>query len=205
MVLNQNDRGDAMMIDGLVERCLGAAHGTGGAEEVARVLRSAVSRPEELAAALGPVTAAGETTLFSSPELTVAHLVWGPRMVMYPHDHRMWVVIGVYRGAERNVLHRRSGDGLATTGALHVGEGEVALLDGDVIHSVINPRDGFSAALHVFGGDFVHEPRSEWDWKTLRERPYDDRHAQCLFAAANLPTSPQESGIESVNAIGGSS
>jgi hypothetical protein len=50
---------------------------------------------------------------------------------------------------------------------------------------VVNPVDGLSAALHVFGGDFVHEPRSEWDWETLTERPYDDAHAQRLFDAAN--------------------
>ncbi|MEA2670255.1 MAG: hypothetical protein QOG45_475 [Chloroflexota bacterium] len=176
-----------MTLDGLVERCLAASRGPGGAEDVGEVLRSAISRPEELDVALGPVTAAGETTLFSSSELTVARLVWGPRMVMYPHDHRMWAVIGVYRGAERNLLHRRSGDGLAPAGTLEIGAGEIALLDSDVIHSVVNPLAGFSAALHVFGGDFVHQPRSEWDWETLRERPYDDEHVQRLFAAANAP------------------
>ena len=168
-----------------MERCLAASRGPGGAAQVGEVLRSAISRPEELDVALGPITAAGETTLFSSADLTVARLVWAPGMVMYPHDHRMWAVIGVYRGAERNLLHRRLGAGLATAGVLDVGAGEIALLESDVIHSVVNPLDGLSAALHVFGGDFIHQPRSEWDWETLTERPYDDAHVQRLFADAN--------------------
>lgn len=107
--------GDAMItLDELVERCLAASRGPGGAEDVREVLRSLISHPDQLELALGPVTAAGETTLFSSPEVTVARLVWGPGMVMYPHDHRMWTAIGVYRGVERNLLHRARRTGSAT-------------------------------------------------------------------------------------------
>jgi predicted metal-dependent enzyme (double-stranded beta helix superfamily) len=193
-----------MTLEDLVEWCLSASRGVGGAEAVREVVRGVISRSDELDAVLGPVTVAGETTLFSSPELTVARLVWGPRMVMYPHDHRMWAVIGVYRGAERNILHRRSGNALATAGIVEIGAGEVAVLDPDVIHSVVNPFEDLSAAIHVFGGDFVHQPRSEWDWKTLTERPYDDEHVRRLFAAANASAAhPEPDSVEGAATIGG--
>lgn len=193
-----------MTLEDLVEQCLSASRGPGGAGAVGEVVRAVTSRPDDLDAVLGPVTAAGETTLFSSPELTIARLVWAPRMVMYPHDHRMWTVIGVYRGAERNVLHRRSGNTLATAGIVEIGAGEIALLDADVIHSVVNPLEDLSAAIHVFGGDFVHQPRSEWDWQTLTERPYDDEHVQRLFDAANGGAPQDEPDqVEAAATIGG--
>ena len=41
-------------------------------------------------------------------ELTVLHVVWAPRMTIYPHDHRMWAAIGIYAGQEDNSFFRRS-------------------------------------------------------------------------------------------------
>jgi predicted metal-dependent enzyme (double-stranded beta helix superfamily) len=174
-----------LTLDELVDDCRAAARSTDGAQAVAEVMRRVVSRPRDLESVLGRATEAGDTTLFGSPELTVSRLVWAPRMSMYPHDHRMWAVIAVYRGAERNLLHSRSGDRLVTSRTLDVGTGRVVLLGADVIHSVVNPTDDFSAALHVFGGDFEHQPRSEWDWETLSEQPYDEGRVQRLFDAAN--------------------
>jgi predicted metal-dependent enzyme (double-stranded beta helix superfamily) len=149
------------------------------------VLRRAMSHPQELTRVLGPTSEAGDTTLFASPQLTVSRLIWAPKMVMYPHDHRMWAVIAVYRGVEHNVFYDRSEGGLVTSGTLELSAGQVALLDPEAIHSVVNSLDDFSAALHIFGGDFEHQPRSEWDWDLLSERPYDDDRVQRLFDAAN--------------------
>ena len=177
--------GSTLTLEDLVNDCLAAARRPDGARAVAEVLRRAVSRPQELESAVGPAGEAGDTTLFASPQLTVSRLVWAPGMSMYPHDHRMWTVIAVYRGAERNLLYRRSGGSLVTADTLELGSGQVAVLDADAIHAVLNPLDDLSAALHVFGGDFEHQPRSEWDWETLSERPYDDERAQQLFRAAN--------------------
>ena len=42
----------------------------------------------------------------------VLNVVWAPRMSIYPHDHRMWAVIGIYGGAEDNTLFRRGPQGL---------------------------------------------------------------------------------------------
>jgi predicted metal-dependent enzyme (double-stranded beta helix superfamily) len=42
-----------------------------------------------------------------------------------------------------------------------------------VIHSVENPTRSYTCAIHVYGGDFIATPRSQWDAGTLEEQPYD--------------------------------
>ena len=42
-----------------------------------------------------------------------------------------------------------------------------------------------TGAVHVYGGDFFSESRSEWDSETLEEKPYDMEHAMRTFAEAN--------------------
>ena len=54
-----------------------------------------------------------------------------------------------------------------------------------VIHSVTNPLDQITAAIHVYGGDFFAVRRSEWDPRTFEGRPYDIEHAREVFEQAN--------------------
>jgi predicted metal-dependent enzyme (double-stranded beta helix superfamily) len=44
--------------------------------------------------------------LYSSADLTILNVVWGPRMTIMPHNHRMWAVIGIYTGREDNIFWR---------------------------------------------------------------------------------------------------
>ena len=37
-------------------------------------------------------------------------------MAIYPHEHRMWAVIGLYGGREDNTFYRRSPQGLVVAG-----------------------------------------------------------------------------------------
>ena len=57
-------------------------------------------------------------------------------------------------------------------------------LGADAIHSVDNPMQRFTGAIHVYGGDFVNQPRSQWDPDTLAEQPYDHAQVRRLFAEA---------------------
>jgi hypothetical protein len=41
------------------------------------------------------------------------------------------------------------------------------------VHSVVNPLDRISAAIHVYDGPFLTTKRSMWDAETLKEEPYD--------------------------------
>ena len=56
-------------------------------------------RPTVIAEALRPEQA-GITLLHQADDLTVLNVVWAPRMSIYPHDHRMWAIIGIYGGRE---------------------------------------------------------------------------------------------------------
>jgi len=128
---------------------------------------------------------AGLVLLHESPDITVLHGVWAPQMRLYPHNHNMSAVIGVYGGQEVNTFFRREQQGLAERGGREVREHEVVVLGSDVIHSVSNPLRAYTAALHVYTGDYLHTERSEWGPDTLEERPFDFDRARAAFAQAD--------------------
>jgi predicted metal-dependent enzyme (double-stranded beta helix superfamily) len=151
------------------------------------VLERALHHPDAVADAFRP-TEGGITLLHNEADLTVLHLVWAPGMQLYPHDHRMWAVIGIYAGQEDNSFYRRSGPGQATlveSGGKEIVEGDVVVLGDDTIHSVANPLDRLAGAIHVYGGDFVRQPRSQWGPGPREERPYDMNELTREFAEAN--------------------
>jgi hypothetical protein len=100
-----------------------------------------------------------------------------------------WAVIGVYCGREDNIFWRRiaeAGEGqLEAAGARSLAVKDVQPFGDDIIHSVTNPTSKFTAALHVYGGDFFAAPRSEWDADTLSEHPSDGNRARQIFEEAN--------------------
>jgi predicted metal-dependent enzyme (double-stranded beta helix superfamily) len=172
-------------IEALITQCQAAVKEHSPQLAIKEIMAQALSRPEEVAAALGPATRAEIATLHHSPELTVLRVIWAPGMSIYPHDHRMWAVIGMYGGQEDNTFFRRTRDGLARAGGKDLERGDAVLLGQEVIHAVTNPRRTFAEAIHIYGGDFFNEPRSEWDPVTLEERPYDVERARRVFAEAN--------------------
>jgi predicted metal-dependent enzyme (double-stranded beta helix superfamily) len=121
---------------------------------------------------------------YLSPTLTVLNAVWPPGMSLYPHDHRMWAAIGIYGGQEDNTFFRRTDGRLVQSGGKDLREGEVVLLGDDTIHAVHNPLGQYTAAVHVYGGDFVNTARSQWDPETLNEEPYDLATVRARFDAA---------------------
>jgi predicted metal-dependent enzyme (double-stranded beta helix superfamily) len=101
----------------------------------------------------------------------------------------MWAVIGVYGGREDNIFWRRiahaDGAQIEAAGARSLCVKEAQPLGHDIIHSVTNPTTKFTAAIHIYGGDFFAAHRSEWDPDTLHEQPSDGARARQLFAEAN--------------------
>ena len=124
-------------------------------------------------------------TLHRSPDLTILDIIWGPGMTIYPHDHRMWAVIGVYEGCEDNTFFRRTPDGIVAASARRIEAGETAVLGAQTIHAVTNPLGQCTCALQIYGGDFFAVERSEFDPVTLEERPFDIEKAKSVFLAAN--------------------
>ena len=58
-------------------------------------------------------------------------------------------------------------------------------LGSDIIHSVLNPIDRLTCAIHIYGGDFFVAERSEWDSLTLQEHRADGEKTRRMFEEAN--------------------
>jgi predicted metal-dependent enzyme (double-stranded beta helix superfamily) len=163
-------------------QCLGEQNSHAAVRDV---VGRAASEPGQIIKTLGEPRLSGIQTLYRSDALTILNVLWGPGMTLYPHDHRMWAVIGIYSGREVNSFYRRSENGLVAHGAKTLDLKETLPLGEAVIHAVTNPLDQVTAAIHVYGGDFFAVPRSEWDPQTLQERPFDIERAKEVFAEAN--------------------
>jgi predicted metal-dependent enzyme (double-stranded beta helix superfamily) len=174
------------VVEELVETCA-ASVAEGDVRGAARdALRRALAKRGEIADALRPERA-GLTFLHHTPELTIIHVVWAPGMRIFAHDHRMWAAIGVYTGREDNEFFRRAAPtgGLVPSNGRTLDAGDVIVLGDDTVHAVSNPGAALTAAIHVYGGDFVNEPRSQWRPPTLTEEPYDPAAVARLFEDAN--------------------
>jgi len=171
--------------ESFVEACKAARED--GQKAIREVVREAVSDPGSIVSDLGEPKQAGITALYRGPDLTVIHFVWAPYMTLFPHNHEMFAVIGLYSGREDNVFWRKTQDSIEAAGAESLGPGQVATLGKDIIHSVTNPVAKRSCALHVYGGDFFDppHPRVEWDHETLEARPWHIDHAKEAFQAAD--------------------
>lgn len=171
-------------IDEFIKDCQQALTENEPRTAIREVLGRAVDDATSVAAALEHHHA-GITLLHNTSELTVLNVVWGPHMQLPPHDHRMWAAIGIYAGQENNGFFRRSGTTIVDSGGKELRETDVLLLGDDAIHSVTNPLRSYTGAIHVYGGDFVLQPRSQWDPDTRLEEPYDYQKILATFEASN--------------------
>lgn len=171
--------------EGFVEDCKAAVRAGDGKNAIRDLVERAVSSPSDLLAAIGEPQSAGVNRIHVADDLTILNLVWGPGMTLYPHDHRMWAVIGLYGGREENTFWRRDGETLSRQGDRVVDPGDVCMLGQDAIHSVHNPLQRLTGALHVYGGDFFETPRSEWDPDELTEQAYSVPRAMKMFEDSN--------------------
>lgn len=172
-------------LDHFVADCRAALAEASPELAIKELLARAVASPSDVEAALGTPRQGQISTLFHDRDLTILNVVWTPGMAIYPHDHRMWSVIGLYGGREDNTFYRRVPGGLQVAASRQLEGRETALLGKDVIHAVTNPLRVFTGAIHVYSGDFFGTPRSDWDPTTLAERPYDVDRARKVFADAN--------------------
>jgi predicted metal-dependent enzyme (double-stranded beta helix superfamily) len=152
---------------------------------IREIVQRAVSDPSAVIRALGEPERAGVNRLYVADDLTILNLCWGPGMEFKPHDHRMWAVIGLYGGRENNFFFRRSANGLTKHGMKELNARDTTPLGAAIIHSVTNPLDQITAAIHVYGGNFFNTPRSEWDPETFEEQPYDMADTLRRFEESN--------------------
>ncbi|HET9865410.1 MAG TPA: hypothetical protein VFP37_18385 [Steroidobacteraceae bacterium] len=168
-----------------VEDCKAAASGSDAQRAVQEVMQRALADRDSVLAGLGAPTKGGLRALHQSPELTILNIVWSPLMQLLPHEHNMWALIGIYTGREDNIFWRRGAGRLTAVGAMALSAGSVTPLPHEVIHSVNNPIEKLTGAIHIYGGDFFKVHRSEWNPETLEERDWDIRGAVRNFEQSN--------------------
>jgi predicted metal-dependent enzyme (double-stranded beta helix superfamily) len=178
----------------LITDCRTALADPSPEQAIKEIVRRAVSAPAEVVQALGEPKKAEIVPLYRSDTLTILNVIWAPGMSIYPHDHRMWAVIGLYGGREDNHFYRREPTGIVKASAKQLETGDTVLLGAPTVHSVTNPLSRFTGAIHIYGGDFFSVARSEFDPETYEERPYDVEKAKRVFLEANERLAPQAVG-----------
>jgi predicted metal-dependent enzyme (double-stranded beta helix superfamily) len=170
--------------DRFVQDCKNAL--SEGQRSIRALVAEAVSDSAKVMSELGDPEHAGITPIYRSHDLTIMNHVWAPYMILMPHNHQMFAVVGIYFGREDNIFWKRKEMTIEAVGAKSLGVGEVAVLSHDVIHSVINPIGKMTCAIHVYGGDFFNpdELRSQWDHETLIEQPWNIDKVKSIFQEA---------------------
>jgi predicted metal-dependent enzyme (double-stranded beta helix superfamily) len=183
--------------DQFVADCLAAVR-TGARSQAAvkDIVDRAVSTPGAIENEVRPWSQSPMMTVWHrSDELTALHIVWPPDVDLFAHDHNMWAVIGIYGGREDNSFYRRLEDGRIEphTGKTFLAK-DVVSLGPEVVHSVANPTRDWTAALHVYGGEFFTTPRTMWDKTTFDPVPLDVEfirsNLEAAAAAARDATEP---------------
>lgn len=149
------------------------------------IMQGAFHDPAAVLAAMGEPKTPTIEPIYRSDTLTIVNIVWGPHQSIVPHNHDMWAVIGIYTGQEDNTFWKRTKadpNVIEAAGTRTLETGDVTPLGKDLIHSVVNPLDRCTGAIHVYGGDFFAHPRSEWDAGDLTERPYNTDRLKAFFA-----------------------
>lgn len=109
---------------------------------------------------------------------SVIALVWNPGQAPTPvHDHTIWGMVGMLRGAETNRFFSRAADGKSLVpGELRRLEpGEVVLVSPRVgdIHEVANALpDAVSISIHVYGGNIGGVERHVFDTSTGQAKSF---------------------------------
>jgi len=148
---------------------------TDAAGAVRELLAHAVDDPTALARVLPEATSGPMMQRwFCSDDLTVLHIVWPPGVELAAHDHDMFAAIGIYGGREDNSFFRRNAGGtLQRSGGRTLLAGDTAVLGRRAVHAVTNPTRDWTAAIHVYGGNFFTADRTTWSDLDAPGEPLD--------------------------------
>ncbi|MCG9738859.1 cysteine dioxygenase [Shewanella insulae] len=117
--------------------------------------------------------------LYSDPmeRFSVVSFVWAPGQTTPVHDHTVWGMVGVLRGAERCEEYEldEAASCLWACGSHELPVGGVDLVSPDIgdIHRVSNAlADGVSISIHVYGGNIGAVQRHVYDPNTGGKKPF---------------------------------
>lgn len=108
---------------------------------------------------------------------SVVSFVWGPGQKTPVHNHTVWALIGMLRGAERaeGFAVPQPGQPMQLTGEETLAPGDIDMVSprlGD-IHRVSNVFDDrVSISIHVYGGNIGKIARHVFDTETGQAKPF---------------------------------
>jgi predicted metal-dependent enzyme (double-stranded beta helix superfamily) len=125
---------------------------------------------------------------------SVVSFVWGPGQRTPVHDHTVWGLVGVLRGAERSIGYRLgAGGALEPTAESQLAPGDIEAVSpriGD-IHAVFNAlADRPSISIHVYGGNIGAVARHTYDAATGRPERFVSGYSNALLPNLWDPTAP---------------
>lgn len=98
---------------------------------------------------------------------SVVSFVWAPGQSTPIHDHTVWGLVGVLRGAERVERFRPTPAGLVAHGPpalVSAGEVDAVGPDSGDLHRVANAlADAVTVSIHVYGADIGRVERATYD------------------------------------------
>jgi 3-mercaptopropionate dioxygenase len=107
---------------------------------------------------------------------SVVSFVWGPGQKTPIHDHTVWGLIGVLRGAERCHHFGRDAQGHWHDEGVHIlGKGEVDRVSPNIgdVHRVSNALpDQVTISIHVYGADIGQVKRHVFEEGSFAEREF---------------------------------
>ena len=107
---------------------------------------------------------------------SLVSFVWGPGQQTPVHDHTVWGIIGMLRGAEFSQAYTASGLGPLQAGPEHrLDPGDVEVVSPTVgdIHRVRNAHaDQVSISIHMYGGNIGEISRHVFDPATGQPKPF---------------------------------
>lgn len=117
---------------------------------------------------------------------SVTSFVWGPGQLTPVHDHTVWGLVGVLRGAEHSERFGREADGhLVSKGVWRLDAGGIETVSPTIgdIHKVSNAlADAPSISIHVYGANIGAVKRHVFDVDTGATKDFVSG-----YSAAHIP------------------
>lgn len=129
--------------------------------------------------------------LYCDPQqrFSIVSFIWGAGQTTPIHDHKVWALIGMLRGAERSERFELESSGrpmkCISTDILFQGEIESLSPSSRDIHRVSNAyANRVSISIHVYGGDIGQIKRHVYDASNGQAREFISGYANVKAAAS---------------------
>ncbi len=124
--------------------------------------------------------------LYGDPldRFSLVSFVWGPGQKTPIHDHTVWGVIAMLRGAELEQHYRCTSEGMVAVGPeVRLNQGEVSCVSPTIgdIHRVSNAyADKVSISIHLYGGNIGRIHRSVYDPQSAEPKEFVSGYSNAL-------------------------